>query len=51
MYKSLQFRLHGWDRNTHWEVMGIKLAFKATKANELVGKECSQKTEGVAGKP
>lgn len=31
IYESQKFRLHGWDRNTHQEVIGIKLVFKATE--------------------
>lgn len=33
---------------THWEVRGIKVVFKATKVDELVGKECRQREEGAA---
>lgn len=39
IYKSLQSRLHGWDRNTLQEITGITLVFKAMEVDELLGKE------------
>lgn len=36
---------------THEEVIGIKVLFKAMKVDELIGKECRQRREGVQDKP
>lgn len=48
IYKSLQSRTQGWDRNTHQEVTGINLVFKVKEIDELQEKESSQRRGEVA---